>query len=50
MRGASRRFTGRRSSIHYDIDTSVKALQHAIHGLFSTAALAGPNDPMVEDI
>jgi hypothetical protein len=39
-----------RSSNHYDIDTSVKGLQHAIHGLFSTAALAGPDDRTDEDI
>jgi hypothetical protein len=40
-----------RSSNHYDIDTSVKALQHAIHSSFSGAGLAGrPSDGMGEDI
>lgn len=32
---------GSRSSNHYDIDTSVKTIQQAIHCLFSAAALAG---------
>ena len=38
------------SSNHYDIDTSMKTLQRAIHSLFSAPALAGSNDGMDEDI
>ncbi|HEY6579392.1 MAG TPA: hypothetical protein VIY09_08715 [Rhizomicrobium sp.] len=37
-------------SLHYDIDTSVKTIQRAIHCLFSTRGLAGGDDGMGEDI
>ena len=37
------------SSNHYDIDTSVKTIQHAIHSLFSTVGLGRGHNGMGED-
>jgi hypothetical protein len=44
--GLAREIRGARSSNHYDIDRSVKTVQHAIHCSFSGAGLAGGDDGM----